>query len=158
MMVTKTIAVIGDTGKFRPSLVKMAAEQQLRLLFVSHDVAQNEAAQEELKHLATSAEIEFIHCEKEGCWEADMIAFTYPETIDPKLLARIKDVATQKIVLVVSDRDMQTQKEDFQELLPHSQVVNLKIDAEEKKFVISGHNVEAVNEVEQFMKNGGYNL
>ena len=158
MMGTKTMAVIGDTGKFHPALIKIAAEQDLRVLLVSHDIAQNEAVQKELKKLETSAEIEFIHCEKEGCWEADMIALTHPEKIDPALLERIRDVATQKIVLVVSDRDMQTQKEDFQELLPNSQVVNLRINPEEKKFVISGRNAEATSEVKKYVKNAGYKL
>lgn len=151
----KTVAVIGDTGEFCPALAKAAVQQDLRLLFISRDEEKTSALKEQLGQVQETAEIEYITCEKEGCWEADVIAFTRPEKIETALLDRIKQVSTQKVVLVISHRG-NTEAEGlcFQQLLPHSKVVELEI--EDAEFSLFGRNKEANDTIGQFFQSAGY--
>ncbi len=98
----KTVAIIGESKEFCPALAIAAVQQDLRLLFISRDETKKSILKTRLRDLDVSAEIEFTTCEKDGCWEADAIAFIQPGEIEPKLLDRIKQVSTQKIVLVIS--------------------------------------------------------
>ena len=76
MPVRKTIAFIGDSGKFCPALTEELTQQDLRLLFVSAEEEKNIRIKEAMGYLNPSADIEFNNYETEGCWEADIIAFT----------------------------------------------------------------------------------
>lgn len=150
----RTVAIIGGTGKFCPGLAKAAVQQDLRLLFISR---QNSTFEQELKKLSIAAEVEFLTCEKEGCWEADAIAFTRPDEIEPALLTRIEKVATQKPVLVIGSLEENKElckKVCFQDLLPHSQVVELKLAAAE--FGIFGRKTKVNEMVRDFFKAAGY--
>ena len=151
----KTVAVIGETGEFCPALAKAAVQQDLRLLFISRDEAKTSSLQTQLGQLEESAEIEFLNCEKEGCWEADVIAFTRPEKIEAALLERIKQVSTQKVVLVFSYQvEENVDRMCFQQLLPHSKVVELEL--KDSEFSIFGRNKEANETVQKFFEVAGY--
>ncbi|WP_029034760.1 hypothetical protein [Salinimicrobium terrae] len=150
----KTVAIIGDTGEFCPALTKAAVQQDFRLLFISRDEQRYSALKEQLGIPEQTAEIEFITCEKEGCWEADVIAFTDTMVVDPGLLKRIKQVATQKIVLVISHEPVEPLNLNFRELLPHSKVVDLRL--KDKEFVTLGRNEEANKTVRNFFVAAGY--
>lgn len=152
-----TVAIIGDTGEFCPALVKAVMQQELRLLFISGDEVRISRLKEELQQLPQKAEVEFINCEKEGCWEADIIAFTRPTDIQPLLLNRIKQVSTQKVVLVISHsftEDLSGTNLHFQDLLPHSKVV--EVELEEKNFRIFGKYEEANSQVRNFFNFAAY--
>lgn len=151
----KTVAVIGETGEFCPALAKAAVQQDLRLLFISRDNEKVSALKKQLGHLQRTAEVEFITCEREGCWEADVIAFTDTVVIDPGLLKRIRQVATQKLVLVISHEPVEPSKLNYRALLPHSKVVELRLKDEE--FVLLGTNGEANAVVGRFFEAAGYN-
>ena len=105
MAAERTIAIVGEKSRFSAAIAEKLAKQNLHLLFISNDEDNNEQLQELFKKINPPARIEFIHCEKEGCWEADVIAFTNPEKVELELIQRIKEVATQKIVLIVSERN-----------------------------------------------------
>lgn len=150
----KTVAIIGETEEFCPALAKAAVQQDLRLLFISRDEKKISALKEQLGQLHRTAEVEFTTCEKEGCWEADVITFTDTVEIDPGLFKRIRQVATQKLVLVISHEPVETSKLNYRELLPHSKVVELRLKDEE--FVLLGTNKEANALVGQFFEAVGY--
>ena len=150
----KTVAVIGETEEFCPALAKAAVQQDLRLLFISRDEKRISALREELGELPKSAEVEFITCEKEGCWEADVIAFTDTAVIESNILKRIRQVATQKVVLVISHEPVEPSQLNYRALLPHSKVVELRLKDEE--FVLLGTNGEANALVGQFFEAAGY--
>ena len=150
----KTVAIIGETGEFCPALAKAAVQQDLRLLFISRGGNNIPSIKDQLGQLNSTAEVEFSSCEKEGCWEADVIAFTDTMIIHPGLLKRIKQVATQKIVLVISHEPVEPSKLNFRSLLPHSKVVELRL--KEKEFVTLGKNEKANEVVQDFFKAAGY--
>ena len=156
-MVKSTVAIIGDTGEFCPALIKAIMQHELRLLFISGDEAKVSHLKKELQQLPQKAEVEYLTCEKEGCWEADIIAFTRPTKIEPLLLQKIKQVSTQKLVLVISHgstKDRGQEKLCFQELLPHSKLVELEI--RERQFSLFGKSDEANSTVAAFFKAAGY--
>lgn len=153
----RTIAIIGETGKFYPALAEKLVQQNLRLLFVSNDEGKTAQMIEQLENKYPSAEIESIHCEKEGCWEADIVVFTNPENIDGKLVQRIKDVATQKLILILSEKGHQEREAEgnnarFLELLPHSRLVRVRIDPESMEIEIFGKDGEARKIVRDIFK------
>ncbi|MCC8361387.1 hypothetical protein [Salinimicrobium sediminilitoris] len=151
----KTVAIIGESGEFCPALAMAAVQQDLRLLFISRDETKKSILEKRLGDLDVPAEVEFTTCEKDGCWEADAIAFIQPEEIEPKLLDRIKQVSTQKIVLVIFHPGKLKNKEFcFQDLLPYSRIVELEIKGSD--FHIFGRNKEAKEIVQNFFKAAGY--
>jgi hypothetical protein len=151
----KTVAIIGESGEFCPALARAAVQQDMRLLFISRDEASKSLLQHRLGELGKSAEVEFTTCEKDGCWEADAIAFINPGEIKTELLERIKQVSTQKIVLVISGfGKLEDEKLCFQDLLPNSRVVELEI--KDSDFHIFGRNKEAKETVQKFFEAAGY--
>lgn len=149
----KTVAVIGETEEFCPALAKAAVQQDLRLLFISRDEKRISVLREQFSEYK-AAEVEFITCEKEGCWEADVIAFTDTVVIDPGLLKRIRQVATQKVVLVISHEPVEPSQLNYRVLLPHSKVVELRL--KDEQFILLGTNGEANALVGQFFEAAGY--
>lgn len=154
----KTMAILGDTGEFPPVLMEILVKQDLRLLFVSEDEAKNEKVRKQLEPLKAAAEIEFKSCEREGCWEADIILLTRPEKVSSALVEKIKEVATQKIVLVVSEDLNQPDKPEFEKLLPYSKVVKFVFDPLEKEFSISGKDAESLEDIQKLLEGTGYQL
>ena len=147
-MVERTIAILGDTGEFPPVLMEAFAKQNLRLLYVSENEKQNIALQQRLENWKVLAEVEFLSCEREGCWEADIIAFSLPESISPSLVAKIKEVATQKIVLVVT---AEKESANFDALFPYSKVVEVSVNTA-KEISISGKDKTANAEVQELIE------
>lgn len=126
-MLTKTITIIGELKEFSIALLKILAEQDLQLLFVSTDQEKNVKLQKQFEQFKTVAEVEFRSSEKEGCWEADVIILYKPSMLSTAVTERIKAVATQKTVLVIDN--IQESKVNFKELLPHSKVIEVELTA-----------------------------
>lgn len=153
MMVERTIAILGDTGEFPQALIEAFAKQNLRLLFVSENEEKNLALQQHLENTKVLAEVEYLSCEREGCWEADIIAFSQPDSISPALVAKIKEVATQKIVLVVTGEKNST---NFDALFPYSKVVEVFVTGTGKEISICGKDKTANAEVQELIDSTNY--
>lgn len=157
----KIIAILGEVGSFCPALAEKLAEQHLRLLFVSTKGQKNTEFSEKLRQMKPSAEIEFINCEKEGCWEADIITFTDFSYIEPELVQRIREVATQKVVLAVSEgnegKESSGKISELRELLPHSHVFQVVLDSGKMEAEITGSTDDA-KEVKVIFRNAGYKI
>ena len=149
MMVERTIAILGETGEFPQVLLEAFAKQNLRLLYVSENKEKNVAVQQQLENLKVLAEVEFLSCEREGCWEADIIAFSQPESISPALITKIKEVATQKIVLVVTG---EKKLANFYALFPYSKFVEVLINNTGKEISVSGNDNTAIAEVQELIE------
>ena len=154
----KTIAILGDSGEFSSELYEVLMKQDLRLLFVSEDEAKYERLKEQLNPSNAVAEIEFHMCQREGCWEADIIVLNYSEVISSALTEKIKEVATQKIVLKISEDDKKFEKPELEKLLPLSKVVTINFDHYKKEFSVFGKDSEAKAEVLKILLNLDYQL
>lgn len=150
MAVKKTIAIIGATGREGSEIALSLSSLPYRLLFVSED-------QEKLSHLLESltakghiAELDTINCVKDGCWEADIIFLTVPGCDEKQAARLMKEVATQKIVVALSDTNLG-------EILPYSKIVTLS-DLGSGKATISANNPAALLEISALLQQAGYQL
>lgn len=126
-MLTKTIAIIAEKEEYPLELLQVLAKQELQLLFVSSDQETNLRLIRQFDQLETVAEVDFISCEREGCWEADLIILYKPAKFLSTIIERIREVAIQKTILVISERNTQKNDLNIQELLPHSKVIDLEL-------------------------------
>lgn len=163
MEVQETIAFIGGAGKNCPVLMKNMAQGKLRLLFLQNEENGNQKFIEQLQvEQDEQAEIEVVNCVKSSCWEADIIAFVDAEAIEAELLKKIQEVATQKIVLLLHTEHAEEKTpfsckmEDLKRDLPHSKIVEVKVDSAAMTAAISAAEEEAGETVSQVLRKAGY--
>lgn len=164
MVVKESIACIVGAKNTHWNLLKKLAQTPLHLLFVPDGKTTKDEVLKELEVEKTQAEIDWVNCAKEGCWEADMIAFmNFPE-IAPDLMDRIKEVATQKIVLYISTSIEKSEQQVFsniqvknlRETLPYSKIVGVLISEDETQTAITGNDREALDVVAALFDTVGY--
>jgi predicted dinucleotide-binding enzyme len=174
----KTIAIVGATEGRGPVIAKNLAKGNYRLLLMSEEAERLSSLQKEL--VGFHAEIEPINCAKEACWEADIIIVATPYENEKGIAEKIKEVATGKIVISVSNPlDQAYEKlfpsptnsaaEELQRLLPYSKVVKTFSTAYAENFVspvikgqiadtfVAGNNSDAIETVSQMIKDAGFN-
>lgn len=158
IVMRKTVAILGEIGIFFPELIKVLIKQDLQLLLVSEDEEKKLEISEQLELKNSTAEVEFLSCEKDGCWEADMIVLVNPDNSSSSLVKKIKEVATQKIVVVISEDKEILGKPDLQELLPWSKVVEIRLNSSKRVISLCSKDVEAKMEVKSIFQASGYQL
>lgn len=152
----KTIAILGEAGKLSPGLMEVLTMQDLRLLFISENDSKNTELKEQLEGVPTAAEVEFTSCERDGCWEADIIAITPHESNSKELIQKIREVATQKIVLEISEENNISETTDLSGLLPFSKVIEIQFHTAQKEFTLAGKDEDALNQIRSVFENAGY--
>lgn len=134
MAAKKTIAIIGASGDMGSAFAKALVNSNYRLLLMSRDRSKVEKLSAYLKAKTPTAEVAVIECEKEACWEADIILLAVPYRAEVGVAEKIREVITQKVVIDVSnpldgtyDHLMTTPNtsaaEELQKALPNSKVV-----------------------------------
>lgn len=126
-MWTKTIAILGEQEQYPLELLKILGKQEFQLLFVSSNQETNSRLIKQFDQLETTAEVDFISCEKEGCWEADLIILYKPAKLLSTIIERIREVAIQKTILVISESSTQKNDLNLKDLLPHSRVIDVEL-------------------------------
>jgi hypothetical protein len=178
---TKTsIAIIGATGNMGSAIAKSLAKGPYRLLLFAHDKAKLETVKEEITKATPSADLDCMGCPVDASWEADVIISAVPYHTERDVVEKIKDVATQKIVVSIANPVNETYNglvtapgtsaaEELQKLLPSSKVVkafNTTYAADFSQPVINGQQVdafiagddeEAVNVVKGLVETAGFN-
>lgn len=99
MALKKTIGLIGDQHEWVKRL-----SREYRLLLFPAGLEPEELYRKEAIPDHSAKDILFIDCVKEGCWEADAVLID-SKSVAPQLLDRIEEVVTQKVVLVIGDRE-----------------------------------------------------
>lgn len=158
MAAKETLAFIGGTGKTCPAMISKLAQDNLRLLFVGHNKEQLEIFSRQLEK-DEKAEIEVIDCAREGCWEADIIAFTDPENVSDPVVERIRVVATQKIVLcMITEKSVLDDlcMDKLGRLLPNSKVVGVLINSTDMRVEVFGIDPEALSTISRIYEKAGY--
>ena len=151
MAVKKTIALIGEIQGKEKILSRLA--KNYRLLWVTNeDDPYTHLSQSTISEFS-EAEVEIIACAKEGCWEADIIVLKVNE-IEKELIEGIREVATQKIVVVLGkDEDTVPALVNklllVQEGLPYSKVVRVYPEPET---VVAGKDPLAVETVKEMVR------
>ena len=157
MQTKQTIAIIGATGNMGSAIAKGVAKGNYRLLLCANDEQKVAALTNEIKQLHAKADVESLNCTVEAGWEADIIIMAVPYAAEKEVVAKIKDVANQKIVISIANPLNETYDglvtaadtsaaEELQKQLPNSKVVkafNTTFAADFAKPVIDGKTVDA---------------
>ncbi|HEV2830980.1 MAG TPA: NAD(P)-binding domain-containing protein [Hanamia sp.] len=154
MSVKKTIAIVGATEETGREISRHFMQADYRLLLVSNNKDQLDYLSKSINDKKPKAEIDSIDCVKDGCWEADIIILTVPFHEEKKVAEMMKEVATQKIVVTISDDE--NNNGTLQQLLPYSRLVKVSGILNSKKIFISGDDEEANEEVSSIFNQAGY--
>lgn len=181
MPITKqTIAIIGAGGNMGSAIAKSIAGGNYRLLLFDRNPEQLGSLHEEILQDHPGADVELMNCPHESSWEADIIILAVPHGAEKELADKIRDVATQKIVISIAnpiDEDFSelitdpdtSAAEELQQWLPHSNVVkafNTTFAADFKQPVIDGKQVDtfiagddekAIQTVTEMVEIAGFN-
>lgn len=178
-MVNETIAIIGATEQLGAILFKCLARADYRLLLFSNNISHLKTMVKEIKKISPAADLHSFECLVDASWEADIIVFAVPAKHEPQIAERIKQVATQKIVIRLSDHFEETSAEkaadaasterSLQELLPHSKLVEVHLGTPPASLqqiscndsliaVITSINTDAAEKVREIFKKAGFQI
>ena len=151
MAVKKTIAIVGATEKAGVEIAKKFSFIPCRLLLVSNNEEQLLQLYKYISQQNPTAEIDTIGCVKEGCWEADIIILAVPGWEEKHAAKLMKEVATQKIVVVLSNAGLER-------ALPYSKVVTVSDIYASNEIFISGPDKAVNEEIIKIFNQAGYQV
>ncbi len=151
MAVKKTIAIVGATEKAGSEIAKRFSGLPYRLLLISNNAEQLSQLADDISQQNSAAEIDTIECVKDGCWEADIIVLAVPGCEEKHATDMMKEVATQKIVVVLSNAEIE-------QFLPNSKVVTVSDIFALNEVFISGMDKAVNEEISRIFKQAGYQI
>ena len=180
MAVKQSVAIIGATGKMGSAIARSLAKGNYRLLLVSMEADSADQLANEIRQEVPSADIDCVGCPFHASWEADIIIPTIPFQAEQEIADSIRQVATQKIVVSISNplaensEELVTEPatsaaEELQKLLPDSKVVKAfnttfaadfsqpVIEGMQADAFIAGDDDEAVAMVSDMVRTAGFN-
>ena len=180
MATKKTIAIIGATGNMGSAIAKSLAKGNYRLLFFAHKQQKVQQLINEIKSAHPNADIDSMDCFFDASWEADIIIPAVNYKVEKEVAERIKDVATQKIVISISNPLNEqngglltpadsSAAEELQDYLPNSKVVKAfntvfardfsqpVIDGKQADVLIAGNDDDSLETVSELVAEAGFN-
>lgn len=180
MQTKQTISILGSTGIMGTAIAKSLAKGNYRLLLCAGKQTSADSLAKEIKEINPSAEVEAIDCSYNASWEADIIIAAVPFQAEKEIAERIRDVATQKIVISLANPLNETYKglltaadtsaaEELQKLLPNSKVIKAfnttfaadfsqpVINGKQADAFIAGDDEEALKTVSELVETAGFN-
>ena len=140
----KSIAIVGATEEKGIELFHKIAKSESRFLLVSGEKEKLETLVNEYSFSHPHVETEITNCVKNGCWEADIIFIAVSDFDEEEITGLMKEVATQKIVVTLSDKYDFVKK--IHHKLPFSKLVNVD-PSNAENMIIQGEDEEAVREI-----------
>lgn len=178
-MPTQTIAVIGAAGTLGSAIAESISGGKYRVLLFDSNVSALEELKNAVSKETPDAEVEIAGCQQEACWEADVIVLAVPYAELPEVVDKIKKVATQKIVISISNPMNKTLDEssllayknalsELKQQLPYSRIVRVldmnipgaeanSKPAKKPDVYLDGDHEKALAEVEELLKEAGMN-
>jgi hypothetical protein len=167
MAARQTIAIIGANGNMGSAFAKALVNTNYRLLLMSRNTDKLANLSACLKRKNSNADVEIVECVKDGCWEADIILMAVPYSAEKAVADKIREVATQKVVISISNPLNETYDhlitdpttsaaEELQNVLPHSKVVKAfntvfaadisrpNVEGKQEKTFLAGNDNEAL--------------
>ena len=154
MAIKKTIAIVGATGELGRAIVNKFAFTPYRLLLVSPKINELDKLTAFLNQQAPVAEIEPVECVKDSCWEADIITTAVAPSEEKEVAELMKEVATQKIVVVVSENENECK--ELEKVLPYSKIVKAFINKETNEVSLNGKSETVNEEISSIFIQAGY--
>ena len=180
MKTKETIAIIGATGGMGSAIARGLAQGSYRLILMSKNKKKLWELADSLKAGDAKADIDTTDCAKDVSWEGDVIIVATPYKAEKEVAERIREVATGKIVISISNplneemNDLLTDPEssaaeELQALLPDSRVVKAfnttfaadfaspEIDGRKADAFIAGNDPSALQTVSKLVAESGFN-
>lgn len=180
MQTKRTIAIIGASGNMGAAIAKALAKGNDRLLLISKEEEKLEVLKAAITNEHPLADVEGMACAMHGSWEADVIILATPYEAQADIAKKIRDVASQKIVISIANPLNTTYDalvtspntsaaEELQALLPYSKVVKAfnttyaanfaqtVIDGKQADAFIAGDNEAALETTAELVKTTGFN-
>jgi len=148
-----TIAFSGALSPANILFLKHLAKRGNRLLVVDNKNF-SEVLIEKLYQQIPNSEIEIASCLKDSCWEADVIILSSEIINDEQAIRNIKEVATQKPVICLSEENNSEEFNTLEQLLPHSKPSLVKLNSKMKEVLVLMTQEEA--ELRQFFEGINY--
>lgn len=176
-MAKNTIAIIGATEMIGTVMARNLAKYNYRLLLLGNNEENVTALTNDIKNTTPLSDVERLNCLADASWEADIIILAVPSGAEKEIAEKMRDFATQKIVLTISgnfdaNADLSglagSAAEEYQILLPYSKIVkafSILTAADFAKAVadnnaidlfITGNDPEAIKIVIEIVKNAGF--
>lgn len=149
----KTIAIVGATETNGRNIAIQFASMPYRLLLVSDKPYEAGFLKTEILTTHPEAEIEALNCIKDGCWEADIIVLAVSSDEMNRVAEIIKEVATQKIVIKVTDE--KNNDEELTKILPYSRLVSVS-GFSSPGITISGNDKLVNEQIQQIFNLAGF--
>jgi NADPH-dependent F420 reductase len=180
MATKKTIAIIGASGNMGSAIAKNLSKGNYRLLLIANHQKKLQQLINEIKNANPSADVDSVGCPFDASWEADIIIPAVPYKIEKEVAEKIKQVATQKVVVSISNplnenydglvtASDTSAAEELQKLLPDSKVVkafntvfagdftHTVIGGKQADVFIAGNDEEALQTVNELVADAGFN-
>ncbi len=126
MPITKqTISIIGATHPVARQIALGICTNNYRLLLFDEDTEAAIDLALQIKAAHHQADTEAVSCQHIASWEADIIIFAIPPTVMVYAAEKIRAVAVQKTVLIISNQKESEPGQSMEQLLPHSKIVFL---------------------------------
>jgi predicted CoA-binding protein len=154
MSVHKTIAIVGVSGETEFIVAGRLASAGYHILLVSKEEAGSAGLGKDMNPGAPGADVEWVDCVRDGCWEADIIILWVPPDEEATVAEMIREVATQKIVVHFSKGTRAT--EELQQRLPYSKLVCLSDQLDQEQIGIGGTDRQASEEIAGILEVAGY--
>lgn len=159
MKVRETIAFVGEADTTCSRLIQKLAAENYPVVLVAKEGNHFENLSGKILNLLPEADIETINCEREGCWEADIIVFNNWGNFSAGLPEKIKEVTNKKILVYFLKKEAQSASTDklkiFQQTLPNTEWVQVVFDPVSNKMHLTGAD-EAIAVIEDILNQAGY--
>jgi len=108
MSVKRSIAILGATEEIGKKIAFRLMHSDFSLLLISNHKEALDYLSKNIEEKKPKAEINFIECVKDGCWEADIIILAVEPMEENRVAQLMKEVATRKIVVSILNKKIQT--------------------------------------------------
>lgn len=159
----KAIAILGEGNNTELAIAGKLAGASYRLLLVS---GHNNRLQQLASHLLANtpgSEVEILDCEKDGCWEADIIIMVLSSPLIKETAEKIREVATQKIVICISEPVSEpffntSAVLELKKILPWSKIVQVFLSPGIMEGFLAGNDADALEEASAIMRLAGFKI
>lgn len=172
MPVTKqSIAFIGAIDAIGSAIVQGATNGNYRILLLNREAKNIKCLADDIRDNATEEDVEVMDCARECSWEANIIIINLSDKMLDEVLAEIRDVATQKIIIPLTS----TLRQDLENTtgyiteklcgeLPYSKIVQLSVagrfdqkgSSNEASLTIYGEDRQALEIVSELIETAGF--
>ncbi|HEY9047101.1 MAG TPA: NAD(P)-binding domain-containing protein [Ohtaekwangia sp.] len=180
MKTKQTIAIIGATGNMGSAIAKNLSQGNYRLLLCARNHDKLYTLAQEIMEGNLTTDVDVLDCTMNASWEADLIIMAVPYHEEKEIAEKIRQVATQKIVVSISNPLNETYNglttapdtsaaEELQKLLPNSKIVKAfstifaadfaspVIGGKQADAFVAGNDPEALQTVSELVQATGFN-